>query len=91
MIELDKMGVGNACCLEGIGAALSGFVESVKAARTVVVDGCLVGCGKMAFKKYGTEPFRYFVITELGFEKTHYFSKLDRETEVAFGAIASSI
>jgi uncharacterized metal-binding protein len=56
MIELDKKGVGNAYCLAGIGAALSGFVESAKAARTVVVDGCLVGCGKMALKKYGTEP-----------------------------------
>ena len=32
MIELDKREIGNAYCLAGIGAALSGFVESAKAA-----------------------------------------------------------
>ena len=91
MIELDKKGVGNAYCLAGIGAALSGFVENAKAAKTIVVDGCPVGCGKKAFEKYGIEASRYFVVTELGIEKTHDFSKLDRETEAALGAIISSI
>ena len=91
MIELDKKGVGNAYCLAGIGAALSGFVESAKAARTIVIDGCTVGCGKKAFEKYGIEASRYFIVTELGIEKTHDFSKLDRETEAALGAIISSI
>jgi uncharacterized metal-binding protein len=91
MIELDRKKIGNAGCLAGIGAALSGFVESAKAARTVVIDGCPVGCGKKAFEKYGIEASRYFVITELGITKTHDFSKLDRETEAALGAIISSI
>jgi uncharacterized metal-binding protein len=91
MIELDKREIGNAYCLAGIGAALSGFVESAKAAKTIVVDGCPVGCGKKAFEKYGIEALRYFVITELGIEKTHDFSKLDGETEAALGAIISSI
>jgi uncharacterized metal-binding protein len=91
MIELDKREIGNAYCLAGIGAALSGFVESAKAAKTIVVDGCPVGCGKKAFEKYGIEASRYFVITELGIEKTYDFSKLDRETEAALGAIISSI
>jgi uncharacterized metal-binding protein len=91
MIELDKKGVGNAYCLAGIGAALSGFVESAKVAKTIVVDGCPVGCGKKAFEKYGIEASQYFIVTELGIEKTHDFSKLDRETEAALGAIISSI
>jgi uncharacterized metal-binding protein len=91
MIELDRKKIGNAGCLAGIGAALSGFVESAKAARTVVIDGCPVGCGKKAFEKYGIEASSYFVITELGITKTHDFSKLDRETEAALGAIISSI
>jgi len=91
MIELEKKGVGNAGCLAGIGADLSGFVESAKTAKTIVVDGCPVGCGKKAFEKYGIEASRYFVVTELGIEKTHDFSKLDRETEAALGAIISSI
>jgi uncharacterized metal-binding protein len=91
MIELDRKKIGNAGCLAGIGAALSGFVESAKAAKTVVIDGCPVGCGKKAFEKYGIEASRYFIVTELGIEKTHDFSKLDRETEAALGAIISSI
>jgi uncharacterized metal-binding protein len=91
MIELDRRRVGDASCLAGIGAALSGFVESAKAAKTIVVDGCPVGCGKKAFEKYGIEASRYFVVTELGITKTHDFSKLDRETEAALGAIISSI
>jgi uncharacterized metal-binding protein len=91
MIELDRKKIGNAGCLAGIGAALSGFVESAKAARTVVIDGCPAGCGKKAFEKYGIEASRYFVITELGITKTHDFSELDRETEAALGAIISSI
>jgi uncharacterized metal-binding protein len=91
MIELDRKKIGNAGCLAGIGAALSGFVESAKAAKTVVIDGCPVGCGKKAFEKYGIEASKYFIVTELGIEKTHDFSKLDRETEAALGAIISSI
>lgn len=91
MTELDKKGAGSAYCLAGIGAALSGFVESAKAAKTVVIDGCPVGCGKKAFEKYCIEASHYFVVTELGVEKTHDFSKLTDETEAVLKAIESSI
>jgi uncharacterized metal-binding protein len=91
MIELDKKGAGNAFCLAGIGAALSGFVESAKAARTVVVDGCPVGCGKKTFEKYGIKASHYFVVTELGVEKVHDFSKLEEETKSVLKIIESSI
>jgi uncharacterized metal-binding protein len=87
MIELDKKGAANAYCLAGIGAAMSGFVESAKAAKTVVIDGCPVSCGKKTVEKYGIEPAEHIVITNLGIEKTHDFSKLDGETEAALGAI----
>jgi uncharacterized metal-binding protein len=36
MIELDKTGIGKAFCLAGVGAFLSGFIESAKSARTIV-------------------------------------------------------
>jgi uncharacterized metal-binding protein len=88
MIELNRR---NAGCLAGIGAALSGFVESAKAARTVVIDGCPVGCGKKTVEKHGIQLAQHIIITDLGIEKTHDFSNLDRESEMAFGAIASSI
>jgi uncharacterized metal-binding protein len=91
MIELDRKGVGNAYCLAGIGAGLTGFIESAKAAKTIVIDGCPVGCGKKAFEKYGLEPSQYFVVTELGIAKTHDFSKLEDETKDALNPILSHI
>jgi uncharacterized metal-binding protein len=91
MIELNRRNMGNAGCLAGIGAGLSGFVESAKAAKTIVIDGCPTGCGKKTAEKHGILPAQHITITELGIEKTHNFSSLDRETEMAFGAIASSI
>jgi len=91
MIELDRKGVGNAYCLAGVGAALSGFIESAKAAKTILVDGCPVGCGKKAFEKYGLEPSQYFVVTELGIAKTHDFSKLAEETGEALRSVLEKI
>jgi uncharacterized metal-binding protein len=91
MIELDRKGLGNAYCLAGIGAALSGFIESAKAARTVVVDGCPTGCAKKAFEKYGIEPSLYFVVTDLGVTKAHNFDKLPEETDVALKAVLEKL
>ena len=91
MVELDRNGVGNAYCLAGVGADLSGFVESAKAARTILIDGCPVGCGKKIFEKNGIEPTRYFVVTEFGIEKKHAFDKLNDETKQALGQIMSNI
>ncbi len=48
------------------------------------------GLRKKTFEKYGIESSRYFVITELGIEKTHGFSKLQGETETVLKAIESS-
>ncbi len=91
MIEIDRHGYGDAFCLAGIGAALSGFIESAKAGRVILIDGCPVACGKKAFEKHGIEPARYFVVTELGIAKSHDFSKLERETKEAMNAIIPNI
>ena len=45
MVDLDKKGLGSGFCLAGLGADLSGFIESSKVARTVLIDGCSVACG----------------------------------------------
>ncbi|HEY3278605.1 MAG TPA: putative zinc-binding protein [Syntrophorhabdaceae bacterium] len=91
MIEMDKRGVGNAFCLAGVGADLSGFVESARAGRTILIDGCPVGCGKKMFEKHGITPSRYFVATELGIEKTNAFDKLTEETGKALDQIIVNI
>lgn len=91
MIAVDRNGHGNAYCLAGIGAALSGFVESAKTGRTVLIDGCPVACGKKTLEKYGVEPAKYFVVTELGITKNHDFSQLEQETKVAINAIVPNL
>jgi uncharacterized metal-binding protein len=91
MIEMDKNGVGNAYCLAGTGADLSGFVESARAGRTILIDGCPVACGKKIFERHGITPSRYFVITELGIEKKHAFDKLEEETKQALDQIMANI
>jgi uncharacterized metal-binding protein len=91
MIELDKRGAGNAFCLAGVGAALSGFIESAKAAKTLVIDGCPTGCSKKAFEKYGITPTHHFVVTEMGIEKNHTFNMLGVETDRVVDYIKSHI
>lgn len=91
MIGIDRQGYGNAYCLAGVGAALSGFIESAKAGRTVLIDGCPVACGKKAFEKYGIEPAKYFVVTELGITKNHDFSQLEQETQAAMDSIVPKL
>jgi uncharacterized metal-binding protein len=81
LIELDRKGIGNGYCLAGIGTELSGFIESERAVNTILLDGCPIGCGKRAFEKNGLTPTKYAVITELGIEKNHDFSKIEQESQ----------
>jgi uncharacterized metal-binding protein len=55
-------------CIAAIGAGLSGYIESAKAADNLVIDGCPVACGKRMFEDKGL-PFRHLVLTEHGVEK----------------------
>jgi uncharacterized metal-binding protein len=55
-------------CLAGLGADLSGFIETAKAAKNIVIDGCPVRCGAKIFKKYDI-AFEHHILTEYGVEK----------------------
>jgi len=66
--KLDDEEWGGMSCLSGIGAGLSGFIESAKEAENIVIDGCPVGCGRKIFEKNGL-PFSEVVITNLGVVK----------------------
>lgn len=67
--KLRAEGYGKMSCLAAIGAGLSGFIESAKAAdENLVIDGCAVGCAKKVFDQKGISC-RYVVLTELGLEK----------------------
>lgn len=69
-IELTQEGFGKLSCLAGVGAHLSGFVQSARDIdNLVVIDGCEVGCAKGVLE-HAEVPLRgYLVITGLGIDK----------------------
>lgn len=69
MRSLMRRKEGSGTCLAGMGAGLSGFLESARnAANNIVLDGCKVACGAKIFKKNDI-PFRHYVMTDFGVEK----------------------
>ena len=67
--RLASSGAGKMTCLAAMGAELSGFVASAKAAgKNVVVDGCPVACGAAIFRKLDI-PFEHYRTTDFGVEK----------------------
>ena len=67
--ELTKEGFGKMSCLAGVGAVLSGFVESAKGAdEVIVIDGCPVACGKKILENAGAKAKSY-ILTEMGLVK----------------------
>jgi uncharacterized metal-binding protein len=68
--KLHKEGFGKMYCLTGLGAGLSGFIESTKAAaKILVIDGCAVDCAKKLLEKNGFSKFEFIRVTDFGFEK----------------------
>ncbi len=67
--RLSREGIVKMNCLAGIGAQLSGFVESAKAARVnITIDGCPVACSSKTIENLGLEP-QSFVLTDMGLVK----------------------
>ena len=65
--RLSREGIGKMNCLAGIGAQLSGFVES--AARVnITIDGCTVACSSKTIENLGLES-QSFVLTDMGLVK----------------------
>ena len=69
-IELTQEGFGKLSCLAGVGAHLSGFVQSAKDIdNLVVIDGCEVGCAKGVLEQAEVPLRAYLVITDLDIDK----------------------
>jgi uncharacterized metal-binding protein len=67
--RLMKEGNGKMTCLAAVGANLSGFIESAKAADcNIVIDGCPVSCGKKIFEQLEL-PFTHYKATDYGVQK----------------------
>ncbi|HOM18598.1 MAG TPA: putative zinc-binding protein [Thermoguttaceae bacterium] len=68
--ELAKQGVGQMCCLAGIGGRVSGFMASVESAAAVLVlDGCPLDCGRRTMEQAGFKDFVHLRVTDLGFQR----------------------
>ena len=73
-IDLTREGFGKMFCLAGIGARLSGFVQSAKDVDNIIaIDGCKVGCAKAVLEENGIESKNHLVLTDLDIEKNKNF------------------
>ena len=67
--KMSKCSAARMFCLAGIGANVSGMIESAKAAsRLVAIDGCQVFCSKKILENAGFKPSA-FNLKDLGFVK----------------------
>ena len=67
--KLRDKGFARLTCLAGIGADLSGFVESARGADVnITIDGCGTMCAKKALERIGVSATSY-VLTDFGIEK----------------------
>jgi uncharacterized metal-binding protein len=78
-VELTQEGFGKLFCLAGIGAHLSGFVQSARdIPQLVVIDGCEVACAKGVLEQAEVPVRGYLVLTEMCIEKNKNLN-LNRE------------
>jgi len=67
--RLRDKGYATMTCLAGVGAGLSGFVQSaIGADENITVDGCPIACAKKSLERIGVQPTSY-ILTDLGLEK----------------------
>ena len=67
--KLRSEGFAKMTCLAGIGAGLSGYVQSAKGAdENITIDGCPVACAKTTLEKIGVTPTSY-TLTDMGLIK----------------------
>lgn len=67
--KLWKEGYSTKTCLAGVGANISGFVQSAKGAdENITIDGCPSACAKKCLERIGVTPTS-FILSDMGFKK----------------------
>ncbi|PKN89003.1 MAG: hypothetical protein CVU51_02460 [Deltaproteobacteria bacterium HGW-Deltaproteobacteria-1] len=67
--RLRDDGFAKMTCLAGVGAGLSGYVQSAKGADEVItIDGCVTACARKSLERIGVQPTSY-ILTDFGLEK----------------------
>ena len=91
-VKLTQEGIGRFFCLAGIGAHVSGMVESTKAGNMLVaIDGCPVACAKKTLEHAGFNIDEYVQVTDLEIEKNHDLNPLTPDVEKVTNHLASRI
>jgi uncharacterized metal-binding protein len=67
--RLRDEGAANMSCLAGVGAGLSGYVQSAKGADiNITIDGCKTACAKKTLERIDVKPTSY-ILTGFGLVK----------------------
>ena len=67
--RLRNEGYAKMTCLAGVGAGLSGFVQSSKGAdENITIDGCPIACAKKLLERIGVHPLSY-ILSDMGLVK----------------------
>lgn len=67
--KMAKCGKAKMFCLAGIGAHVTGIIESAKAGKKIIaIDGCAVSCAKKTLEHAGFKVMA-FNLKNMGFEK----------------------
>ncbi len=91
-VELTQEGFGKIYCLAGIGAHLSGFVQSAKdVPNLIVIDGCDVGCSRGILAQAEVPLKNYLVLTDIGIEKNKNFVLAREDIEKTKQAVKSKL
>ena len=91
-VKLTQEGMGRFFCLAGVGAHVSGMVESTKAGKVIVaIDGCPVACAKKTLEHAGFNIDEYVQVTDLEIEKNHNLNPLTPDVEKVTNHLASRI
>ena len=66
---LRKEGFAQGSCITGVGAGISGYIQSAKGADVnFTIDGCPVACARKCLENAGVKSVS-FIVTEMGFKK----------------------
>jgi len=88
-VELTREGFGKLFCLAGIGAHLSGFVQSARdIPQLVVIDGCEMACAKGVLEQAEVPVRGYLVVTDLGIQKNKNLNLVREEVDRVKQAIS---
>jgi uncharacterized metal-binding protein len=89
--KLWKEGFANKTCLAGVGADLSGFVQSAKGTDVnITVDGCPIACARKCLERIGVKPVS-IMLADLGYKKGESTVTEDKINSIAAAVKEASV